>query len=181
MAIDSNSPGDDRNAGGSAERSAGPGLKLVGDRAGQGASTPATPPTPGAARPVGEIPGSSGAAVARRPVRRERRQVPLWLFAGLLVLFLAAYALQIQRAGRLEAEVLRLEGSLAGAEARLESHRTHLLEIRTGAHDLAARLEALQLLIDRDPAAASAATTDAEPVPAAETPAQDDVSDAEAP
>ncbi len=109
----------------------------------------------------------------RRPMRRDRvrlpararsgavtgsraRQVPLWLFAALLVVFLIGYGYQTHHASQLEFEVARLEESLTRAEARLESHRTHLLEIRGGVHDLSARFESLRALIDQDPTAAAA-------------------------
>jgi hypothetical protein len=109
----------------------------------------------------------------RRGDRKARRQIPLWLFGAIFALLLTGYGYQIHHAGKLEAEVLRLEDSLARAEARLESHRTHLLEIRGGVHDLSARLESLRALIDRDPTATPAAPADgsAAPSPASPEPA----------
>ncbi len=153
MALDSNSPGDERTTGAGADRAAAAGLKLVGERgtatAAPGAS-PGAPRTPGS----GNDPGAgttSGPTAARGSGRRPGRQLPLWLFVALFVAFLAAFGYQTHHAGRLENEVARLEASLAQAESRLESHRTHLLEIRGGVHDLSTRLESLRALIDRDP------------------------------
>jgi hypothetical protein len=80
----------------------------------------------------------------------------------LFVAFVIAFGYQTRHAGRLESEVARLEASLAQAEYRLESHRTHLLEIRGGVHDLTTRLESLRALIDRDPTAETSAGLDAE-------------------
>lgn len=166
MALDSNSPGDDRSASGAAEKLAGTGLKLVGERggaagaAGSAAGSPAGPgrATEGAAS--GPTPGSNP---VRRGDRKQGRQVPLWLFGALLVLFLIGFGYQTHHASQLESEVTRLEASLAKAEDRLESHRTHLLEIRGGVHDLSARLESLRALIDRDPTAEPAAPAAAKP------------------
>ncbi len=155
MALDSNSPGDDRTATSAAEKLAGTGLKLVGERGAAGA--PGAAPGPGRTagatsdtKESGAIPGSSP---FHRGDRKQGRQVPLWLFAGMLVVFLIGYGYQTHHASQLEADVARLEASLTRAEDRLESHRTHLLEIRGGVHDLSSRLESLRALIDRDPTA----------------------------
>ena len=153
MALDSNSPGDDRSGAGAAERIASTGLKLVGAAPASGGAGS----TPGSAAPPSsdaKAPGSGptpGASPVRRGDRKQGRQLPLWMFGVLVALFVIGYGYQTHHASRLEAEVTRLEASLAKAESRLESHRTHLLEIRTGVHDLAARLESLRVLIDRDP------------------------------
>jgi len=169
MGLDSNSPGDERSAGAGAEKAAAAGLKLVGDRGpGTGASGAAAAgaPMPGRPGPTSELKSPTGGpAPVRRGDRKSRRQVPLWLFGAMLALLLIGYGFQIRHTGKLEAEVVRLEDSLARAEARLESHRTHLLEIRGGVHDLSARLENLRALIDRDPTAAPAAPGTEAPVP----------------
>ncbi|MBY0399807.1 hypothetical protein K2X89_05895 [Myxococcota bacterium] len=141
MAIDSNFSGDDRGGASMADKAAAAGLKLVSER---GASAGGTGVGSGAAA------GTSGATAARGDLKTTR-QLPLWMFGVLFVLFLLGYGYQTHHASQLETEVLRLQESLAKAESRLESHRTHLLEIRTGVHDLSARLESLRVLIDRDP------------------------------
>ncbi len=168
MALDSNSPGDDRSASSAAEKLAGTGLKLVSERGAGAGATGAAGAAPGGtaeavtdAKGSGVIPGSS--AVGRGD-RKPGRHVPLWLFAALLVVFLVGYGYQTHHASQLEFEVARLEESLTRAEARLESHRTHLLEIRGGVHDLSSRLESLRALIDQDPTAA------ASKLPAADSP-----------
>lgn len=169
MALDSNSPGDERGSSVSTDRAGNAGLKLVGDRNPNsravasassaerptGASSDSARSVPGA--PTTPLPKSSGGRTAGR-------RLPLWLFIVLLVAFLIAFGYQTRNAGRLESEVARLEESLAQAESRLESHRTHLLEIRGGVHDLTTRLESLRTLIDRDP------TVDAPKGPAADAP-----------
>jgi uncharacterized protein HemX len=165
MALDSNSPGDERSVSGGSERLGSAGLKLVGDR---GAATGATGAAPSPGQAAGtfsdtksfdtkgvDAKGIDGVrpAPVRRGARKQGRQLPLWLFMALLVLFLVGYGYQTHQASQFEAEVSRLEASLARAESRLESHRTHLLEIRGGVHDLSSRLESLRVLIDRDPTA----------------------------
>jgi hypothetical protein len=150
MALDSNSPGDDRSGAGAAERIAATGLKLVGASGGQAIGGAAS--ASGQA-PASEAKGPSGSTPVRRGDRKQGRRLPLWAFGVLVALFVIGYGYQTHHASRLEAEVARLEASLVKAEARLESHRTHLLEIRTGVHDLSARLESLRVLIDRDPTA----------------------------
>ncbi len=163
MALDSNSPGDDRGAAAGAERAGGAGLKLVGERSqnlGAASSAPtterpagtSTEPERGASTPSAKVSGG----------RKAGRRLPLWLFVLLFIAFLIAFGYQTHHAGRLESEVARLEASLAQAESRLESHRTHLLEIRGGVHDLTTRLESLRTLIDRDPTVESPADLAAE-------------------
>lgn len=185
MALDSNSPGDERSAGSGSERFGAAGLKLVGDR---GAATGAAGAAPGQAAgafgdsrsvdaKLGDAAGSDAKGIeggrpapVRRGGRKQGRQLPLWLFVTLLVLFLFGYGYQAHQASQFEAEVAQLEASLARAESRLESHRTHLLEIRGGVHDLSSRLESLRVLIDRDPTApveSSAAADPAAPIPPA--------------
>lgn len=147
MALDSNSPGDERSGAGAAERIAATGLKLVGASAGPGLG--------GAASGAGgatELKGPSGTTPVRRGDRKGR-QLPLWMFGVLVALFVIGYGYQTHHASRLQDEVARLESALTKAEARLESHRTHLLEIRTGVQDLSTRLESLRVLVDRDPTA----------------------------
>lgn len=153
MASDSNSPSDERTAGPGSDRLAASALKLVSER---GAGTAAAGSAPHVKTDgMGDV--KSGAGVGPAPVHGEGgtlgRKLPLWLFVVLFVLFLIGYGYQTQQAGRLQDEVARLETSLARAEGRLESHRTHLLEIRGGVHDLSSRLEDLRVLIDRDPTA----------------------------
>ena len=157
MALDSNSPGDERGSTVSTDRAGNAVLKLVGERSQipaavasassverqAGAASDSGPGAPGA--PPTPLPKTSGGRTAGR-------RLPLWLFIVLFVVFLIALGYQTRNAGRLESELARLEESLAQAESRLESHRTHLLEIRGGVHDLTTRLESLRLLIDRDPA-----------------------------
>lgn len=162
MAIDSNFPGEDRGATGAGERASSAGLKLVSGRnvpadesAGPGATFADDPAAAGEPPPKGVDASARRPTNASREVRSSGRRLPAWLFAALVVLFLAAYGYQSYHASRLEEEVARLEASLATAEGRLESHRAHLLEIRSGIHDLSGRLEALQALIDRDPTAAA--------------------------
>ncbi len=174
MALDSNSPGDDRSASSAAEKLAGAGLKLVSERgAGAGATgTAGAAPGPGWAADAATDAKGSGATLGSSPIgrgdRNPGRQVPLWLFAALVVVLLIAYGYQVHHASQLEFEVARLEQSLTRAEARLESHRTHLLEIRGGVHDLSARLESLRALIDQDPTAAASKPPAADsPKPAA--------------
>lgn len=151
MALDSNSPGDERAAAAGSDRGGAAGLKLVGER---GPSSAATGAVPGPARPAGAATEPTTGA-APKPVRsggrKQGRQLPLWIFVVLFVVFLISFGYQTHHAGQLESEVARLESSLAQAEGRLESHRTHLLEIRGGVHDLSTRLESLRSLIDRDP------------------------------
>ena len=143
MALDSNSPGDERTTGLASDRLGATSLKLVGERgAGPGTAASATPGKPG------ESPADTKRGAKAAP---PARQLPLWLFGVLLGVFLIAVGYQTHQAGQLEAEVTRLEASLANAEGRLESHRTHLLEIRGGVHDLSSRFEDLRVLIDRDP------------------------------
>lgn len=167
MAIDSNFSGDDRATAGAADKAAAAGLKLVSER---GASTGAVGAPPSGAEPASGSPSAGassatagkGAAAAGRGEGRTGLQLPLWMFGVLFVLFLLGYGYQTHHASQLEAEVLRLQESLARAESRLESHRTHLLEIRTGVHDLSARLESLRVLIDRDPTAEPVASPTSE-------------------
>lgn len=156
MGIDSNFSGDDRGPAGAADKAAAAGLKLVSERGAPAAATGGTAPgAPGTAGVPGAAKGTAGSAggSAVRGEAKTSRQLPLWMFGVLFVLFLLGYGYQTHHASQLEAEVLRLQESLAKAESRLESHRTHLLEIRTGVHDLSARLESLRVLIDRDPTA----------------------------
>lgn len=152
MALDSNSPGDERGTAAGSDRAAAAGLKLVGER---GSAAGAAGAAPSSARPGAAADASPGTGAGPSPVRgsgrKSGRQLPLWLFVALFVVFLVAFGYQTHHAGRLESEVAKLEASLAQAETRLESHRTHLLEIRGGVHDLSARLESLRVLIDRDP------------------------------
>lgn len=167
MGIDSNFSGDDRGTAGGADKAAAAGLKLVSERGGPAGAAGGA--APGMAGSPGSPTGAKGPA-AGLPGRGEGkagRQLPLWMFGVLFVLFLLGYGYQTHHASQLEAEVLRLQESLAKAESRLESHRTHLLEIRTGVHDLSARLESLRVLIDRDPTAEATQP----PVAASETPA----------
>ena len=145
MAPDSNSPSDERTTGLASDRLGATGLKLVGER-GAGPGTAASSSPGRTAEPSADAKGSAKVAP---PVR----QLPLWLFGALLVVFLIAFGYQTHQAGQFEVEVSRLETSLAKAEGRLESHRTHLLEIRGGVHDLSSRVEDLRVLIDRDPTA----------------------------
>jgi hypothetical protein len=153
MALDSNSPGEDRSMGGGSERLGAAGLKLVGDRSAASGSAGAASMPGQAASTSTDAKGihGSGPTPVRRGTRKQGRKLPLWLFVALFVLFLVAYGYQSHQAGQLEVEVARLEASLVKAESRLESHRTHLLEIRGGVHDLSSRLESLRVLIDRDP------------------------------
>lgn len=149
MALDSNSPDGDRGGSAAAEKSAATGLKLVSER-----GTAPGSPAAGSDRTDAAASGAANTpADGRKGSQTPGRQLPLWLFATLFVLFLIGYGYQTHHASRLEAEVQRLGQSLSQAEARLESHRTHLLEIRSGAADLAGRLETLRALIDRDPTA----------------------------
>jgi hypothetical protein len=152
MALDSNSPGDERGTAAGSDRAAAAGLKLVGERgsASGAAGSAANTVRPGLAAGPGAEAGA-GASTAQGSGRKSGRQLPLWLFVALFVVFLVAFGYQTHHAGRLESEVARLEASLAKAQTRLESHRTHLLEIRGGVHDLSTRLEGLRALIDRDP------------------------------
>lgn len=166
MALDSNSPGEERGPAVGTDRAGGAGLKLVGERSQTsgaaataasierpgGASSDSGRGAPGAPAPSPKTPGGG----------RAGRRLPLWLFGVLFVAFLIAFGYQTRHAGRLESEVARLEASLAQAEARLESHRTHLLEIRGGVHDLTTRLESLRTLIDRDPTVEASAGPDTE-------------------
>ncbi len=159
MALDSNSPGEERGPAVGMDRAGGAGLKLVGER-GQtsgAASTAASIERPaGASSDSGRVaPGAPAPMPKTSGGRTTGRRLPLWLFVVLFVAFLIAFGYQTRHAGRLESEVARLEASLAQAETRLESHRTHLLEIRGGVHDLTTRLESLRTLIDRDPTAES--------------------------
>ena len=162
MAIDSNSQGDERAASNPSDKPSGAALKLVGDRGFAGGTAGATPGAAGGApsgasrvadggNEAGGFATGSGPARARRAARGEGRKLPLWMFVVLAILFLVGYGYQTHQATQLGEEVVRLEQSLAKAEARLESHRTHLLEIRGGVHDLSTRLESLRDLIDRDP------------------------------
>lgn len=155
MALDSNSPGDERGVAASAERTGGAGLKLVGERShalGASSSASSSERASGASNgPERGVPGASIPTAKTSGARTAGRRLPLWLFIALLVAFVIAFGYQTHHAGRLETEVARLEASLAQAESRLESHRTHLLEIRGGVHDLTTRLESLRTLIDRDP------------------------------
>lgn len=153
------------------DRAGGAGLKLVGERSqavGSAASAQNAERTGGASgesAPGASSPSAAAAAGAAGGPKAGRR-LPLWLFVVLFVAFLIAFGYQTRHAGRLESEVARLEASLAQAESRLESHRTHLLEIRGGVHDLTTRLESLRTLIDRDP------TVEASPAPGAEAPSE---------
>lgn len=168
MGIDSNFSGEDRGPAGAAEKAAAAGLKLVSERATTagptGAAAGASTGAAGQTVPPASAQGATGPAgsIAGRGEGRGR-QLPLWMFGVLFGLFLLGYGYQTHHASQLEAEVLRLEESLAKAESRLESHRTHLLEIRTGVHDLSARLESLRVLIDRDPTAEVAPPKPADP------------------
>jgi len=172
MALDSNSPGDERGSTVSTDRAGNAGLKLVGDRnpiSGAAESAPsAERPTRASSDSARSVPGSPPPPITPLPKtsggRTAGRRLPLWLFIVLFVAFLIAFGYQTRNAGRLESEVARLEESLAQAESRLESHRTHLLEIRGGVHDLTTRLESLRTLIDRDP------TVDAPKGPATDAP-----------
>ena len=151
MAPDSNSPSDERTTGLASDRLGATGLKLVGER-GAGAG-PATAPSSSPGRTAEPSSGAKGGSRGSAKVAPPARQLPLWLFGALFVVFLIAFGYQTHQAGQFEVEVSRLEASLAKAEGRLESHRTHLLEIRGGVHDLSSRVEDLRVLIDRDPTA----------------------------
>lgn len=154
MAIDSNVSDEDRGATGAGERSSATGLKLVSGRSASSGeeAAPAAGPSPS----MGTGHPASGPEVATRRARGSGRRLPAWSFVVLVVLFLTALGYQSYHASQLGDQVARLEASLADAERRLESHRTHLLEIRGGVHDLSGRLEALRALVDRDPTAAGA-------------------------
>ncbi|MEZ4333891.1 MAG: hypothetical protein R3F35_19230 [Myxococcota bacterium] len=128
-----------------------------------GSTRPAGGPAAEGASALGAERPANGATPASRRIRGSGRRLPLWVFALLILLFLFVYGYQSYHASELAEQVARLEASLADAEGRLESHRTHLLEIRSGIHDLSGRLEALQVLIDRDPAVAPAQPSEVAP------------------
>lgn len=149
------------------DRAGGAGLKLVGERSQAMGAAASAPNAERTGRASGEsTPGASSPPTGAAGGQKAGRRLPLWLFVVLFVAFLIAFGYQTRHAGRLESEVARLEASLAQAESRLESHRTHLLEIRGGVHDLTTRLESLRTLIDRDP------TVEASPGPDAEAPSE---------
>lgn len=154
MAIDSNVSDEDRGATGAGDRSWASSLKLVGGRSAPSGAAAASDVGPSPSMGTGDP--ASGPGVATRRARGSGRRLPAWSFVALVVLFLTALGYQSYHAGQLADQVARLEASLADAEGRLESHRTHLLEIRGGVHDLSGRLEALRALVDRDPTAAGA-------------------------
>jgi hypothetical protein len=173
MGIDSNFSGDERGTAGAADKAAAAGLKLVSERGAPtgsagaaGGAPPGVADATGSAATAKGTPGPAG-SLPGRGEGKPGRSLPLWMFGVLFVLFLLGYGFQTHHASQLEAEVLRLQESLAKAESRLESHRTHLLEIRTGVHDLSARLESQRVLIDRDPTAEIAQP----PAAASESPA----------
>jgi hypothetical protein len=174
MAIDSNFSGDDPRIIGATEKAAAAGLKLVSERGSRGEGAGADPGPGRSTKTASDAQGDqdpSGHPLAGRD-RKQGRRVPLWLVAALLVLFLMGYGYQTHQAGKLQGEVLRLQEALTSAESRLESHRTHLLEIRSGVQDLSTRMEALRALIDQDPTAPPASAPASEPASEPAAPGQ---------
>jgi uncharacterized coiled-coil protein SlyX len=83
--------------------------------------------------------------------RSDPRRLPVWLFVLALILFSLVIGWQAQLASELESQVAGLEVQLEQTNALLDSHRTHLSEVRGGVHELSERLQSLRALVDRDP------------------------------
>lgn len=79
------------------------------------------------------------------------RGLPIWMFLVGLVLAVAVIGWQVQRAGRLEAEIASLKSDLERSHALVEAHRSHLGEIRGGVYDLSERLDDLRALVEAGP------------------------------
>jgi hypothetical protein len=116
------------------------GLKLVNKASESGTSSDSsdpqssTPPDGGSADP-----------------RRDRRRLPVWLFVLALILFSLVIGWQAQLASELESQVAGLEVQLERTNVLLDSHRTHLSDVRGGVRELSERLQSLRALVDRDP------------------------------
>jgi uncharacterized coiled-coil protein SlyX len=62
---------------------------------------------------------------------------------------------QAQLASELESQVAGLEVQLERTNVLLDSHRTHLSDVRGGVRELSERLQSLRALVDRDPTGVS--------------------------
>ena len=115
------------------------GLKLVNTASESGTSSDSSDPQ--------SSPPDGGSA----DPRSGRRRLPVWLFVLALILFSLVLSWQAQLASELESQVAGLEVQLERTNALLDSHRTHLSEVRGGVHELSERLQSLRALVDRDP------------------------------
>ena len=115
------------------------GLKLVNKASESGTSSDSSDP---------QSPTPDGGSA---DPRRDRRRLPVWLFVLALILFSLVIGWQAQLASELESQVAGLEVQLERTNVLLDSHRTHLSEVRGGVHELSERLQSLRALVDRDP------------------------------
>jgi len=115
------------------------GLKLVNTASESGTSSDSSDPQ--------SSPPDGGSA----DPRSGRRRLPVWLFVLALILFSLVLSWQAQLASELESQVAGLEVQLERTNALLDSHRSHLTEVRGGVHDLSERLQSLSALVDREP------------------------------
>lgn len=90
--------------------------------------------------------------------------MPIWVFLLLIVAFVVVLGWQLRVADGLEEEIAGLEQDLRETRTLLGAHESRLLEVRSGVHDLSARLEGLKALVDLDPSNAVSAGTTTNPV-----------------
>ena len=81
------------------------------------------------------------------------RRVPLWLLVAVVVVAVLVSILQVWRARDLAVQVASLEAEVAVAGEKLRAYQSHLDSVRSGVDELAAQLEALRVLVGRDPLA----------------------------
>ena len=93
-------------------------------------------------------------APAARDPEREGESRRRWLSVLLILVFallVGLYGSALRDNARLESQVQKLEGDLAGAQARIGAFEVHLDEVRAGVHGLSAELESLEGLLERGP------------------------------
>jgi len=107
------------------------------------------------------------------------RRVPFWLLVAVVVIAVLLSIIQAWRARDLAVQVASLEAEVAVAGEKLRAYQSHLDGVRSGVDELARQLEALQVLVGRDPLApvVEAETGEAAVGSEADSPAPGGVSD----
>ena len=95
--------------------------------------------------------GSGPGGGPRSARRLWSRRVPLWLLAGVVVAAVLLSSIQAWRARDLALQVSSLEAEVAAAGEKLRAYQSHLDAVRGGVDELARQLDALQVLVVRDP------------------------------
>jgi hypothetical protein len=103
------------------------------------------------------------AAPAERPPAesKPRRGAPIWVLVAVAAIGAGFYLQQYQRAEKLGAQVVSLQGELAEAGEQLTAYQSHLAAVRTSVADLSSRMGSLSTLVNIDPLAAPIAETTA--------------------